>query len=43
MKWPQVSGVLFDKRLPHKLKGKFYRTMIRPVMLYGLECWPTKR
>jgi hypothetical protein len=34
---------LCDKRVPHKLKGKFYRTMIKPAMLYGDECWPTKR
>jgi hypothetical protein len=26
-----------------KLKDKFYRTAIRPAMLYGTECWPTKR
>ncbi|KAJ4756612.1 Pentatricopeptide repeat-containing protein [Rhynchospora pubera] len=26
-----------------KLKGKFYRTAIRPAMLYGAECWATKR
>jgi hypothetical protein len=24
-------------------EGKFYRTMIRPAMLYGAECWPPKR
>ena len=29
--------------MPQKLKGKFYRTAIRPAMLYGAECWSTKR
>ncbi|RCV31151.1 hypothetical protein SETIT_6G153900v2, partial [Setaria italica] len=43
MKWHQASGILYDKRVPLKLKGKFYRTAIRPTMLYGAECWPTKR
>ena len=43
MKWRQASGVLCDKRVPHKLKGKFYRTTIRPAILYGAECCPTKR
>jgi hypothetical protein len=43
MKWRQASSILCDKRVPQKLKGKFYRTVIRPAMLYGVECWPTKR
>jgi hypothetical protein len=43
MKWRQTSGVLCDKRVPHKLKAKFYRTSTRSAMLYGTECWPTKR
>jgi hypothetical protein len=43
MKWHQTYGILYDKMIPQKLKGKFYRTTIRPVMLYGAECWPTKR
>ncbi|KAG2638086.1 hypothetical protein PVAP13_2NG570220 [Panicum virgatum] len=43
MKWRQASGVLCDKKVPQKLKGKFYRTAIRPAILYGAECWPTKR
>ncbi|KAJ4774896.1 Craniofacial development protein 2 [Rhynchospora pubera] len=43
VKWRQASGVLCDKKVPQKLKGKFYRTAIRPVMLYGAECWATKR
>jgi hypothetical protein len=43
LKWRQASGVLCDPRVPLKLKGKFYRTVIRPALLYGAECWPTKR
>ena len=43
MMWRQASGVLCDKRIPQKLKGKFYRTAIRPAMSYDVECWPTKR
>ncbi|GKE05542.1 hypothetical protein Tco_1397560 [Tanacetum coccineum] len=40
MKWRAASGVLCDRRIPLKIKGKFYRAAIRPAMLYGLECWP---
>src|SRR5664279_4150873 len=43
MKWRQASSILCDKRVPQKLKGRFYRMAIRPAMLYGAECWPTKR
>jgi hypothetical protein len=38
LKWRQASSVLCDPMVPLKLKGKFYRTTIRPVMLYGAEC-----
>ena len=38
----RASGVLCDRRRPLKLKGKFYRTAIRPAMLYGTECWAVK-
>ncbi|GJT64962.1 retrovirus-related pol polyprotein LINE-1 [Tanacetum coccineum] len=40
MKWRAASGVLCDRRIPLKIKGKFYRAAIRPAMLYGSECWP---
>jgi hypothetical protein len=38
LKWRQASGVLCDKRVLQKLKGKFYRTAIHPTMLYSAEC-----
>ncbi|KAG2594016.1 hypothetical protein PVAP13_5NG613003 [Panicum virgatum] len=43
LKWRKTSGILCDKMVPQKLKGKFYWTAIRPAMLYSAECWPTKR
>ena len=40
-KWRMATGVLCDRRIPLSLKSKFYKTAIRPVALYGSECWPT--
>ncbi|GJZ04251.1 phosphoenolpyruvate/phosphate translocator 2 isoform 2 [Tanacetum coccineum] len=40
LKWRAATGVLCDRSVPLKLKGKFYRVAIRPSMLYGSECWP---
>ncbi|RCV10270.1 hypothetical protein SETIT_2G099000v2 [Setaria italica] len=38
MKWRQALGILYDnKRVPLKLKGKFYRTAIRPAMLQHVQ------
>jgi hypothetical protein len=42
MKWRQTSDILCDKKVPNKLKCKFYRTTIRPTMIYDVECWVTK-
>ena len=29
--------------MPIRLKGKFYRTTIRPAMTYRVECWPINK
>ncbi|XP_074342104.1 uncharacterized protein LOC141679522 [Apium graveolens] len=39
LKWRDASGVLCDKKIPLKLKGRFYRMAIRPALLQGVEFW----
>ncbi|XP_039891991.1 uncharacterized protein LOC120736091 [Simochromis diagramma] len=40
LKWRQVTGVLCDRRMPDRLKGKIYKTVVYPVALYGSTCLP---
>ena len=42
-KWRGISGVICDKNMPRKLKINLYMTVIRPVLLYGAECWPVRK
>ena len=35
--WKRVSGVMYDRRLPARVKGKVYSSVVRPAMVYGLE------
>ena len=42
-KWREASGILWDKRIPIRLKGKFYKAVVRPAMMYGTECWAVDR
>lgn len=39
MKWHQLTGVLCDKKMPLRLKGMIHKTVMRPAMLYGSQCW----
>lgn len=35
--WTRVSGVMCDRRIAAGVKGKVYKTVVRPAMMYGLQ------
>ena len=35
--WRKLSGMLCDKRVPARVKGKIHQTVVRPSMMHGLE------
>ena len=39
----RVSGVLCDRRMDVKIKGKVYRTVVRPALMYGAETRVSKK
>ena len=42
--WRRMAGVICDRRVPARVKGKVYKVAVRPAMLYGLDTVaPTKR
>uniref|UniRef100_A0A8D9FDT2 Endonuclease-reverse transcriptase n=1 Tax=Cacopsylla melanoneura TaxID=428564 RepID=A0A8D9FDT2_9HEMI len=43
MNWKRMTGVLCDKRMSLKIKGKIYKTVVRPAMLHGAETWAVKK
>ena len=42
-KWRDLSRVISDKKMTMKLKINLYMTVIRPVLLYGAECWSVRK
>ena len=43
MKWREVSGVMCERKIPVELKVKVFKTIIRPAMTYGSQCWAVKK
>ena len=35
----EITGVMYDRKIPRKLKSKLCKEVIRPVLLYGAESW----
>ena len=40
--WRKLTGVLYDRNIPLRLKAKAYDAIIRPALTYGSECWAMK-
>ncbi|XP_049872896.1 uncharacterized protein LOC126371623 [Pectinophora gossypiella] len=38
----EITPNQFGFRMPVRIKGKIYKTAVRPALMYGSECWPLK-
>ena len=36
----RMTGLLCDRRVPVKVKGKLYKSVVGPAMMYGMETAP---
>ena len=42
-RWRDLSGVIYDKKVPMNRINKLHRTVVRPAMVYGSECWALRK
>ena len=40
--WRNLTGVLYDRKIPLRLKANVHEAIIRPALTYGSECWAMK-
>ena len=41
--WKRISGILCDRRISLRVKGKVYKKVVGPAMMYGAETWAVKK
>ena len=41
--WKRVSGILCDRSVSLRVKGKVSKIVVRPAMMYGAETWAVKK
>ena len=34
--WRKITGMIYDKNVPENAKGKMYKAIVRPTMLYDI-------
>ena len=42
-KWRETTGVMCDRNIPTQLKGKVYKTAIKPAMAYHCGMWAVRK
>ena len=42
-KWHEMSGIVCDNMLPIILQSAVFKTVIRPVQIYGIETWALRK
>ena len=41
--WKRTTAVLCDRTISARVKGKVFKSVVRPAMLYGAKTWQIKR